>query len=59
MELNRKIQEAVKSFFKSNFELDITNVELQHTRKEFEGDVTVVLFPFLKQLRKAPQLLGE
>ena len=59
MELNKKIQEAVKNFFKSGFELDITNVELQHTRKEFEGDVTVVLFPFLKQLKKAPQLFGD
>ena len=29
-------------------------VELQETRKEFEGDATLVVFPFLKLSRKSP-----
>ena len=29
-------------------------VELQPTRKDFEGDATLVVFPFLKQSRKSP-----
>ena len=36
---------------------------LQETRKEFEGDLTVVVFPLVKELRKSPEetgkLLGE
>jgi arginyl-tRNA synthetase len=30
------------------------SLELQPTRKEFEGDATLVVFPFLKRSRKSP-----
>jgi len=39
------------------------SVQLQQTRKEFEGDITLVVFPFVKNARKSPEetarLLGE
>lgn len=38
-------------------------VELQKTRKEFEGDFTLVVFPYVKLLRRSPEqcaaLIGE
>ena len=39
------------------------SVQVQQTRKEFEGDVTLVVFPFVKNARKSPEetarLLGD
>ena len=34
-------------------------VQLQKTKKEFEGHLTLVVFPFLKMSRKEPDLSGE
>ncbi|MDE7133728.1 MAG: arginine--tRNA ligase, partial [Rikenellaceae bacterium] len=34
-------------------------VQVQKTRKEFDGDYTLVVFPFLKQSRKSPELTAE
>ncbi|MEN0004485.1 MAG: arginine--tRNA ligase, partial [Bacteroidota bacterium] len=34
-------------------------VTLNETRKEFEGDFTVVVFPFTKMARKKPDVIGE
>lgn len=39
------------------------SVQLQQTRREFEGDITLVVFPFVKNARKSPEetarMLGE
>lgn len=50
-----KVKEAVSAIF----EKELDNVELQSTRKEFEGDLTVVIFPMLRTLKGNPQLIGE
>lgn len=50
-----KVKEAVQVIF----EKELENVELQATRKEFEGDLTVVIFPMLRTLKGNPQLIGE
>ncbi|MDR1679302.1 MAG: arginine--tRNA ligase [Prevotellaceae bacterium] len=34
-------------------------VQLQKTKKEFEGDITVVIFPFVKAARKSPEQAGQ
>lgn len=34
-------------------------VQLHKTRKEFEGDFTLMVFPFVKQLRKSPEQVGQ
>lgn len=34
-------------------------LQVQKTRKEFEGDMTVVLFPLVKSLRKSPEQIGK
>ena len=46
------IQKAVQSLF----DFSIDKVEFQATRKDFEGDVTMVVFPLVKQL-KGPEAL--
>jgi arginyl-tRNA synthetase len=56
-----KTQEAVKALFST--ELEKQSVSLQDTRKEFEGEVTIVTFPFIKISKKSPEetgaLIGE
>ena len=39
-------------------EVDPSAVQVQITRKEFEGDYTVVVFPFVKTARQAPEATG-
>ncbi|EAY31588.1 arginyl-tRNA synthetase [Microscilla marina ATCC 23134] len=53
------LQNAIKQAFKELFDLEVTEVELQPTRKEFEGSHTFVMFSFLKAVRKRPDELGQ
>ncbi|MBD3637283.1 MAG: arginine--tRNA ligase [Crocinitomicaceae bacterium] len=39
--------------------VDEKQIQLQSTRKEFKGDITLVVFPFLKASRKGPEQTGE
>ncbi len=48
-----KIKEAVKSLY--NQDISDSLVQIQKTRKEFEGDFTLVVFPLLKISRKSPE----
>jgi arginyl-tRNA synthetase len=49
------IQKAVLELF----EISIDKVEFQATRKEFEGDITMVIFPLLKVIKSNPVVLGN
>jgi len=54
------IIEAVVKAIKDLYQTDITadSVNLQETRKEFEGQVTLVTFPYTKVSRKGPEQTG-
>jgi arginyl-tRNA synthetase len=41
------------------FDVTFDKIEFQATRKEFEGDITLVLFPFLKQIKSNPAEIGK
>ncbi|MBR6304046.1 MAG: arginine--tRNA ligase, partial [Paludibacteraceae bacterium] len=43
---------AVKALY--GVEADDSQIQLQKTRPEFEGNITLVVFPFVKIARKAP-----
>lgn len=51
----QKVKEAAQQLYQANLE----SVELQATRKEFEGDVTVVVFPMLRVIKGNPVQIGE
>ncbi len=53
--LEAKVKEAIFSIFS----VDLPAVELQPTRKDFEGDVTVVVFPMLRFVKGNPVQIGE
>ena len=40
-------------------QVDENLIQFQKTKKEFEGDTTLVLFPFLKIAGKKPNEIGE
>jgi arginyl-tRNA synthetase len=49
--------EAIKSLYQTD--VAAADINLQPTRKEFEGQVTIVTFPFTKVSRKSPEQTGE
>ena len=51
------VQEAVKALY--GMETTAQQVQLQKTRDEFEGHLTVVVFPFVKAARKSPEMVGN
>ena len=55
--LGAVVAQAVKSLY--NLEIDANQVQLQKTKKEFEGHLTVVIFPFVKAARKSPEQTGQ
>ena len=52
-----QVQEAVKSLY--GVEITPAQVQFQKTRAEFEGDITLVVFPFVKAARKAPAQVAQ
>ena len=53
--LSVKVKEAVQSLYNAT----LTTVEFQATRKDFEGDITVVVFPMLRVVKGNPVAIGE
>ena len=45
--------EAIKSLYGADF--NVEKIQLQKTRKEFDGDFTIVVFPFLAMSKKRPE----
>ena len=51
--LQESIKKALVSLY--NISVDLKDITLYTTKKEFEGDFTLVVFPFVKQSRKSPE----
>ena len=49
-----QIVEAIEKCY--NQQIEPSLVQLQNTRKEFEGDITLVVFPFVRMSKKSPEL---
>ena len=54
MSLEVHIQEVVQTLYGAESAPD-----LQETHKEFEGDLTLVVFPFVRTAKKAPEAVAE
>ncbi|MDD4756874.1 MAG: arginine--tRNA ligase, partial [Prolixibacteraceae bacterium] len=56
MNIELIIHSAVAGALKELYNIDPLNltIQLQNTRKDFEGDYTLVVFPFLKYSKKSP-----
>ncbi len=57
--IEQALSHSVSEFLSSEYDLSYSKLEFQSTRKDFDGDATLVLFPLLKLTRQNPRLLGE
>ena len=55
--LGTVVANAVKTLY--GLDTEPNQIQLQKTKKEFEGDLTVVIFPFVKAARKSPEQTGQ
>ena len=55
--LTQAVAAALKTLY--GIEQQAETLQLQDTRKEFAGDYTLVVFPYVKQARKSPEAVGN
>ena len=55
--ISQKVKEAVSSLYGVDTEGLV--IQTQATRKEFEGDVTAVMFPLARTSKKSPEVTGQ
>ena len=51
------VARAVNELYSAN--TDASSIVPQATRKEFEGNLTIVVFPWVKAARKSPEAVGQ
>ena len=59
MSLQHILTPSIAKAIQDLFEVSVDKVEFQATRKEFEGDITMVIFPLLKLVKSNPVELGN
>jgi len=59
MQLQKILSKNVIDAFDKLFNVGVKNIEFQPTKKEFEGDITIVIFPFVKLLKQNPKDISE
>lgn len=58
--IKEQIKKTVSKIISSKYEIEVagSDILLNLTKREFEGDYTVVIFPFVKRLKMSPADLG-
>ncbi|NBC56759.1 MAG: arginine--tRNA ligase [Bacteroidetes bacterium] len=59
MRVEQLLTPHLKGFFKKDYQKEIKKFEFQQTRKEFKGDITLVVFPLLKYIKANPAQLAK
>lgn len=59
MKINSVLKSELSKYLKLKYNLDFNDFEIQQTRKDFEGDLTIVIFPLLKYIKQNPVNLGK
>ena len=64
MEIKLEISNLTFNFLFKNYDIKVDKIEIQNTKKDFDGDITIVLFPFFKlinkdQVSEIGKILGE
>ena len=52
-----KTAEAVSKLFSAA--VDVRTIQVEKTNREYDGDLTVVVFPLLRYTKKSPELSGQ
>jgi len=61
MSIAEQIRKASKKSLQELYSLTIDekDIQINETKPEFEGDYTLVLFSFIKQLKRSPEQIGK
>ena len=61
MNIEENISKAVVGAVKSLYGIEVAEngIQLQKTKSDFEGDITLVVFTFTKTARKQPEVIGN
>ena len=59
MYIQKIIDNSILEAFEFLFKQKPNHIELQQTKKEFEGDVTLVVFPLIRSSKKGPEETAE
>ncbi len=59
MEIKSEISNLASNFLNKNFSIKTDYIEIQNTKKDFVGDITIVLFPYLKNINKDKSDFGK
>ena len=57
--MEENIKSHIQQALKDLYQIENQKIELQPTRKEFEGDITLVVFPFVKDAKKSPDVIAQ
>ncbi|MGI9526784.1 MAG: arginine--tRNA ligase [Weeksellaceae bacterium] len=55
MNLKNQLTQHILEALEHEFNIGVDKLEIQITRKEFEGDYTLVVFPLVRQLKSKPE----
>ena len=59
MYIQNIIRDNIQTALNEIFQFKSEGIELQQTKKEFEGDITLVVFPLIKELKSSPKEIAE
>ena len=59
MSLSQILTPSIQKAIQALFDVTVDKIEFQTTRKEFEGDITMVIFPLVKVIKSNPAELGN
>ncbi len=59
MNLQELLREGIFDIVKNKYGVELNSIEFQATRKEFDGDVTLVIFSMLRKIKGNPVEIGE
>jgi len=59
MSLSQILTPSIQKAIQALFDVTVDKIEFQTTRKEFEGDITMVIFPLLKVIKSNPAEMGN
>ncbi|MDF1517084.1 MAG: arginine--tRNA ligase [Lutibacter sp.] len=57
--MQHSLETAIKKGFKEIYDINVDSVEFQATNKDFEGDITVVIFALLRYIKGNPVEIGS
>lgn len=57
--MEKTLARKAKELLRNKYGVTVENIEFQPTRKDFEGDITLVTFPLLKYIKTNPVILGQ